>query len=112
MTQTTTGGRAETDRSATVAQLASIMAEASAAADKKRAAAAKNAGTLAADIARNAARMRYLAMAVSCIADGSSPTGIDRENCVGYLLCTLEFLGRVTEEAADALERNVSGETA
>lgn len=112
MTQTTTGDRAGIDRKATVAQIAGIMAEASTAADEKRAASARVAGTLASEIARNASCMKYLALAASCIAGGSTPAGIERENCVAYILCTLEFLGDATEAAAEALERNVSGETA
>jgi hypothetical protein len=63
---------------------------------------------LAAEIARNASRMKYLAMAANCISSGSGLNESDQMNCVGYLFDTLEYIGGATADAADDLGRAVS----
>ena len=67
---------------------------------------ARNLDILTSELATFASRMKYLAMAASSIASGSTPADrCERDNCVVYLLDTLEYLGDVTEAAAENLER-------
>ncbi|MFA6312329.1 MAG: hypothetical protein WC681_12680 [Sterolibacterium sp.] len=73
------------------------------------AATARNLGILTSELATYASRMKYLAMAASSIASGSTPAdGLERENCVAYLLDTLEYLGDMVEGAAQNLEHATS----
>lgn len=59
---------------------------------------------LVADLARNASRMKYLALAANCISGDGMPAEPERSNCVGYLLDTLEYLGGVTADQGDKLD--------
>lgn len=59
--------------------------------------------SLANELGRHAARMRYLAMAAGSIADGSTPTGEDRKNCGYFLMDTIEYLGEIAEGRAQAV---------
>lgn len=59
---------------------------------------------LVSDLARNASRMKYLALAANCISGDGMPGEPDRSNCVGYLLDILEYLGGVTADQGDKLD--------
>lgn len=61
----------------------------------------KSIQTIIGDLGRHASRMRYLAMAADCIGNGSSPGGMDRVNCVSYLMDTIAYLGELAENEAD-----------
>lgn len=77
-------------------------------AKSRRAANKETISKLASDLATNASRMKYLAMAADYIAAGNAPGEPERGNCVGYLLDILEYLGGVSAEAADRFEIVVS----
>lgn len=63
--------------------------------------------TLASDLARNASRMKYLALAANCISGDGLPAEPEKSNCVGYLLDILEYLGGVTADQGDKLDYKV-----
>lgn len=88
---------------ATVQKIRSILSEATAA----NPAARSNLDILADETARFTSRMKYLAMAISSIADGSAPADPERTNCVAWLLDTLEYLGDMGHAAAENLERSI-----
>jgi len=91
-------------QTAAVEKIPSILAEAQA---PKSALVNSNLDILADETSRFAARMKYLAMAVNSIADGSSPAEPERGNCVAWLLDTLEYLGDAAHDAAENLEQSI-----
>jgi hypothetical protein len=49
-------------------------------------------------------RTRYLAMAAASINCGSTPVGMERENCVAYLLDTIAYLGELASAEGEEFE--------
>lgn len=76
-------------------------------AKSQRAADKENIVKIAGDLARNASRMKYLALAASCISGDGMPGEPERSNCVGYLLDIMEYLGGITADQGDKLDFKV-----
>lgn len=62
----------------------------------------------AGELAQNAARMQYLAVAANLIESGSDVgNDLERQNIVMYLLSTIEELGKIAVAQAEGLEHDL-----